>query len=143
MYLQGRHAKLYILLCSAHIIVNENRSVKRSVHFTYMTYLTDKIHFELVKCLHVSVGQYHILARMLNSMTFKIFEIKFLRYQSPVILTELFQHNLISVSYLTACYLYLVIMTLHFLNDVAIDAESTHNKKYVIIANLKSVFNNG
>ena len=46
-------------------------------------------------------------------------------YQSPLILTELFQHNLIKVSYLTACYLYQVMMTLHFLNDVAYDAEST------------------
>ena len=44
-------------------------------------------------------------------------------YQSPLILTELFQHNLINVSYLTACYLYQVMMTLHFLNDVAYDAE--------------------
>ena len=25
-------------------------------------------------------------------------------YQSPLILTELFQHNLINVSYLTACW---------------------------------------
>ena len=46
-------------------------------------------------------------------------------YQSPLILTELFQHNLINVTYLTACYLYQVMMTLHFLNDVANDAEST------------------
>ena len=46
-------------------------------------------------------------------------------YQSPLILTELFQHNLINVSYLTACYLYQVMMTLHFLNDVANDADST------------------
>ena len=46
-------------------------------------------------------------------------------YQSPLILTELFQHNLINVSYLTASYLYQVKMTLHFLNDVANDAEST------------------
>ena len=46
-------------------------------------------------------------------------------YQSPIILTELFQHNLINVSYLTACYLYQVMMTLHFLYDVANDAEST------------------
>ena len=45
-------------------------------------------------------------------------------YQSPLILTELFQHNLINVSYLTACYIYQVMMTLHFLNDVANDAES-------------------
>ena len=50
-------------------------------------------------------------------------------YQSPLILTELFQHNLINVSYLTACYLYQVIMTLHFLNDVANDAESTQKSK--------------
>ena len=46
-------------------------------------------------------------------------------YQSPLILTELFQHNLINVSYLMACYLYQVMMTLHFLNDVANDAELT------------------
>ena len=45
--------------------------------------------------------------------------------RSPLILTELFQHNLINVSYLTACYLYQVMMTLHFLSDVANDAEST------------------
>ena len=45
-------------------------------------------------------------------------------YQSPLILTELFQHNIINVSYLTACYLYQVMMTLHFLNDVANDTES-------------------
>ena len=46
-----------------------------------------------------------------------------------LILTELFQHNLINVSYLTACYFYQVIMTLHFLNDVANDAESTQTSK--------------
>ena len=46
-------------------------------------------------------------------------------YQSPLILTESFQHNLINLSYLTACYLYQVMMTLHFLNDIANDAEST------------------
>ena len=35
--------------------------------------------------------------------------------------------------------LYQVMMTLHFLNDVAYDAESTKNRKnYVIIASLKS-----
>ena len=50
-------------------------------------------------------------------------------YQSALILTELFQHNLINVSYLTACYLYQVMMTLHFLNDVANDAESTQNQR--------------
>ena len=46
-------------------------------------------------------------------------------YQSSLILTALFQHNLINVSYLTACYLYQVMMTLHFLYVVANDAEST------------------
>ena len=46
-------------------------------------------------------------------------------YQSPLLLTELFQNNLIKVSYLTACYLYQVMMTLHFLNDIANDAEAT------------------
>ena len=50
-------------------------------------------------------------------------------YQSPLILTELFQHDLINVSYLTACDLYQVMMTLHFLNDVAYDAESTQTSK--------------
>ena len=55
-------------------------------------------------------------------------------YQLLLILTELFQHNLINVSYLRACYLYQIMMTLHFMNDVANDAESTH----VIIASLKS-----
>ena len=50
-------------------------------------------------------------------------------YQSPLILIELFQHNLINVSYLTACYLYQVMMTLHFLNDVAYDSESTQKSK--------------
>ena len=66
--------------------------------------------------------------------------VKILFYQSPLKLTELFQHNLINVSYLRACYLYQVMMTLHFLNDVAYDALSTQkSKKYVIIASLKSV----
>ena len=50
-------------------------------------------------------------------------------YQSPLILTELFQHNLINDSYLTACYLYQVMVILHFLNDVANDAESTQKSK--------------
>ena len=43
-------------------------------------------------------------------------------YQSHLLLAELFKHSLINVSYLTACYLYQVMMTLHFLNDVANDA---------------------
>ena len=34
--------------------------------------------------------------------------------------------------------LYQVMMTLHFLNDVPNDAESTQNRNYVIIASLKS-----
>ena len=46
-------------------------------------------------------------------------------YQLPLILTALFQHNLINVSYLTASYLYQVMMTFHFLNGIANDAEST------------------
>ena len=62
-------------------------------------------------------------------------------YQSPLILTELFQHDLINVPYLTACYLYQVMMTLHFLNDVAYDAESTQALK-IRHDSLKSV-NNG
>ena len=47
-------------------------------------------------------------------------------YQSPLILTELFQHDVINVSYLMACYLYQVMMTLHFLNDVAYNALNQH-----------------
>ena len=57
-------------------------------------------------------------------------------------LTEMFQNNLINVSYLMACYLYQVMMTLHFLNDVANDQMMLNNttiKNYVIIASLKSV----
>ena len=50
-------------------------------------------------------------------------------YQSPLILTELFQNNLINVSYLTACYLYQAMMTLYFLNDVANDTESIQKLK--------------
>ena len=51
-------------------------------------------------------------------------------YQSPLILNELFKHDLINVSYLTACYLYRVMMTLHFLNDVAYYAESIQTPKH-------------
>ena len=36
---------------------------------------------------------------------------------------------LINVVYLTACFLYQILMTLHFLNDVANDAESTQKSK--------------
>ena len=53
----------------------------------------------------------HALTQLINSF-----------YQSPLVLTELFQHNLINVSYLTACYLYQV---MHLLDDVANDTEST------------------
>ena len=38
-------------------------------------------------------------------------------------------HCLINVVYLTAYCLYQVMMTLHFLNDVADDAESTYKSK--------------
>ena len=76
------------------------------------------------KCAH-----HHHLMSWLDNYTLKHYGSKELLcnylYQSPLILTELFQHNLINVSYLTACYLYQVMMTLHFLNDVANDAEST------------------
>ena len=61
----------------------------------------------------------------LAHLQIKINNISIELYQSPLILTKLFQHNLINVSYLTACYLYQVMMTLHFLNDVAYDALST------------------
>ena len=67
--------------------------------------------------LLVCFAQFHILKQMI------------IIYQSPLILTELFKHNLINVSYLTACYLYQVMMTLHFLNDVAYYAESTQKSK--------------
>ena len=58
---------------------------------------------------------------------------KHLSVTPNIILTELFQHNLINVSYLTACYLYQVMMTLHFLNDVANDAESTQIQKLSLV----------
>ena len=50
-------------------------------------------------------------------------------YQSPLILTALFQHSLINVSYLTACCLYQVMMALHFLYDVANDVQSKQKSK--------------
>ena len=50
-------------------------------------------------------------------------------YQSPLILTELFQHNLINVSYLTACYLYQVMMTLHFLKTSLMSLNQHRNQK--------------
>ena len=64
--------------------------------------------------------------KMLKNNDFSSFQtLRCLIYQSPLILTELFQNNLMNISYLTACYLYQVMMTLHFLNDVANGAEST------------------
>ena len=45
-------------------------------------------------------------------------------YQSPLILPELFQHNLVSVSYLISGHDDIAI-----LNDVANDAESTQKLK--------------
>ena len=65
-----------------------------------------------------------------NNIVIKMF------HQSPLILTELFQHNLINVSYLTACYLYQVMMTLHFLNDVANALSQHKHQTYVTIASL-------
>ena len=50
---------------------------------------------------------------------------------------------LINVVYLTACYLYQVMMTLHFLNDVANDAESTQKSKNTSLSLVRRVFNNG
>ena len=70
------------------------------------------------RALHSTVFERYIGKLMLRMQSMSV-------YQSPLILTELFQHDLINLSYLTACYLYQVMMTLHFLNDVANDAEST------------------
>ena len=50
-------------------------------------------------------------------------------YQSPLILIALFQHNLINVSYLTACYLYQVIITLHFCMTSLMTQNQHKNKK--------------
>ena len=58
-----------------------------------------------------------------------MFAMKIVLSVTPYILAELSQHSLINVSYLTACYLYQVMMTLHFFNDVGNDAESTQKKK--------------
>ena len=76
-------------------------SLNLSGHFTFETYVVIFIFNAINRCL----------------------------YQSPLILIALFQHNLINVSYLTACYLYQVMMTLHFLYDVANDDESTQKSK--------------
>ena len=70
-----------------------------------------------------------LLFRLIWARNSRLMHVGNLFYQSPIVLTELFQHNLINVSYLTACYIYQVMMKLHFLNDVANDAESTQNLK--------------
>ena len=54
-------------------------------------------------------------------------------------ITELFQHDLINVFYLTACYLYQVMMTLHFFSDVPYELNQHKHQNYVTIASLKSV----
>ena len=72
---------------------------------------------------------YHLSSRPLFCLFMSGHFRQILLYQSPLILTELFQHYLINVSYFTACYLYQVMMTLLFLNDVANDAESTQKSK--------------
>ena len=65
---------------------------------------------------------------------------RFLFYQLPLIIINcIVARCLINVVYLMICCLYQVMMTLHFLNDVANDSESTQkNEKYVIIASVKS-----
>ena len=82
-----------------------------------------KIHFGRIHVLYMLISVEHLCMRKLSTTQGKLV------YQSPLLLTELFQHDLISFSYLTACYLYQVMMTLHFLNDVAYDAESTQTLK--------------
>ena len=60
------------------------------------------------------------LKRILTSGEYTVIQLLCIaNYPSPLILTALFQHNLINVSYLTACNLYQVMMTLYFLYDVA------------------------
>ena len=65
----------------------------------------------------------------IESLCYILYVLMFIIYQSPLILTELVQHNLINVSYLMVCYLKKVMMTLHFLNDVANDTDSTQKSK--------------
>ena len=85
----------------------------------------DSRYLELLNaCILILV---YMLLNVRNGINFKYPSIVI--YQSPLILTESFQHNLINVSYLTACYLYQVMMTLHFFNNVANDAESTQKQK--------------
>ena len=50
-------------------------------------------------------------------------------YQSPLILTEWFQHNLISVSYFTACYLYQAWWRCTFLTTSLMTLNQHKNKK--------------
>ena len=58
-----------------------------------------------------------------------VYSVYMFTYQSPLILTALFQHNLINVSYLTACYLYQVMMTLHFCMTSLLTLNQHKNKK--------------
>ena len=53
-------------------------------------------------------------------MTFKFELQENVYYQSPLLLTELFQHSLINVSYLRACYLYQGMLPLSGHDDVAL-----------------------
>ena len=88
------------------------------------------IPLSLLHFILVSVPKYSYQLNCCNvKLVFLYLGIDKMIYQSSLILTELFQHDLINVSYLTACYLYQVMMTLQFLNDVAYDAESTQKSK--------------
>ena len=62
------------------------------------------------------VNGYHLKTAILN-------------YQLPLVINCIVARCLINVVYLTACCLYQVMMTLHFLNDVANDAELTYKSK--------------
>ena len=60
-------------------------------------------------------------------------------YQSPLIVTDLFQNNLINVSYLTTRYFNQVMMLLHFLMMSLMTLNQHKNKEICIVASLKSV----
>ena len=95
--------------------ITENLILKLKIKCNDIGCLRTRVHKQPINALYFEFKTIHLC----NSL-----------YQSPLILTELFQHNLINVSYLMACYLYQVMMTLHFLNDVANSAaESTQKSK--------------
>ena len=96
------------------IIVQSVQLSQNSIRRIEITYKNEE--FQIITHLEKSIFLY-----------FKVTDLsaRKISYQSPLLLTEMFQHRLINVTYLTACYLYQVMMTLHFLNDVANDAEST------------------